>query len=64
MFSRCVALLLEENAEKISTSSQQNENDRGEEIEGEYDQEQMYGEEQDQYYNQYDPEELAMLQQQ
>ena len=54
VFARCVALLLEENADKISTSSQQNEDDQGEE----YDQEgieyeddgQYQGEEQDPYY--------------
>ena len=54
VFARCVAPLLEENADKISTSSQQNEDDQGEE----YDQEgieyeddgQYQGEEQDPYY--------------
>lgn len=55
VFARCVALLLEENADKISTSSQQNEEEQGDE---EYDQEgveyeddgQYQGEEQDPYY--------------
>ena len=39
IFARCVALLLEENAEKVSTSSQQNqEEEEGEEYEeGMYD---------------------------
>mmetsp|Transcript_4906 Transcript_4906/g.7345 ORF Transcript_4906/g.7345 Transcript_4906/m.7345 type:complete len:115 (-) Transcript_4906:10-354(-) len=51
VFARCVALLLEENAEKVSTSSQQNE----EEMEGEYEGN-LYGEE-DPYYNeQYEQE--------
>jgi Ca2+-binding EF-hand superfamily protein len=59
VFARCVALLLEENAEKISTSSQQNqgEEEYEEMQDGEYhqqyygqevDQEQMYDED---YYN-------------
>ena len=52
VFSRCVALLLEENAEKVSTSSQQNEEDQ-QQLEGEYGQEgdveNPYGEE-DPYY--------------
>ena len=46
-----MALLLEENADKVSTSSQQNVEEG--DMEGEYDQEQMeqmYGEE-DPYYN-------------
>ena len=58
VFARCVALLLEENAEKVSTSSQQN-MDEGEEYdEGMYGQEMQdpYGEE-DPYYNeQYEQE--------
>lgn len=52
VFSRCVALLLEENAEKVSTSSQQNEEDH-QQLEGDYGQEgdleNPYGEE-DAYY--------------
>jgi ASC-1-like (ASCH) protein len=55
VFSRCVALLLEENAEKVSTSSQQNMDEMQEEYQQFYgeemDQEQMYGEEEDPYYN-------------
>lgn len=55
VFSRCVALLLEENAEKVSTSSQQNVDEMQEEYQQYYgeemDQEQMYGEEEDPYYN-------------
>ena len=43
VFARCVALLLEENAEKMSTSSQQNQ----EELEGQY--EDMYGQEMPDY---------------
>ena len=45
VFARCVALLLEENADKISTSSQQNEEDQGEE----YDQEGLEYEDEGQY---------------
>ena len=48
VFARCVALLLEENAEKVSTSSQQN--DDQQELEDPYGQEVEYGEE-DPYYN-------------
>ena len=55
VFSRCVALLLEENAEKVSTSSQQNMDEMQEEYQQYYgeemDQEQMYCEEEDPYYN-------------
>jgi hypothetical protein len=53
VFARCVALLLEENADKISTSSQQNEDDQGEEYDQEgieYDDGQYNEEEQDPYY--------------
>jgi hypothetical protein len=53
VFARCVALLLEENADKISTSSQQNEDDRGEEYDQEgieYDDGEYREEEQDPYY--------------
>ena len=54
VFARCVALLLEENADKISTSSQQNEEDQGEEYDQEgieYEDDGQYREEeQDPYY--------------
>jgi hypothetical protein len=54
VFARCVALLLEENADKISTSSQQNEEDQGEEYDQEgveYEEDGGYREEeQDPYY--------------
>ena len=52
VFARCVALLLEENAEKaVSTSSQQNEDQEGDEMIDEYGQlVENYGEE-DPYYN-------------
>ena len=53
VFARCVALLLEENAEKaVSTSSQQNEDQEGDEMIDEYGQmvDNPYGEE-DPYYN-------------
>ena len=56
VFARCVALLLEENAEKVSTSSQQNEEDHGE-LEDQYGQEVEYGEE-DPYYNEQYGQEL------
>ena len=51
-----MALLLEENAEKVSTSSQQNVEDIAEYQqyygqEGEDGQEMVYGEEEDPYYN-------------
>lgn len=63
VFARCVALLLEENAEKVSTSSQQNIQEQ--EMEGEdYGQEKMgdmYGEE-DPYYNEQYGEELMQEQ--
>ena len=61
VFARCVALLLEENAEKVSTSSQQNqdEQDQYEMQEGDEEYRQYYGQENDQedqygneeYYN-------------
>ena len=52
IFARCVALLFEENAEKISTSSQQNMDQEGDFDEAMYGQEMQdpYGEE-DPYYN-------------
>jgi len=50
VFARCVALLLEENADKVSTSSQQN----MEEQEGEYD-DGMYGQEMQDPYGEEDP---------
>ena len=52
IFARCVALLFEENADKISTSSQQNMGDEGEYDDAMYGQEVQdpYGEE-DPYYN-------------
>ena len=56
VFSRCVALLLEENAEKVSTSSQQNQEELAEQYQyyGEegmdaYGQEEYYGEDPEQY---------------
>ena len=59
VFARCVALLLEENAEKaVSTSSQQNEDQEGDEMIDEYGQlVENYGEE-DPYYNEQYGEEL------
>lgn len=58
VFARCVALLLEENAEKASTSSQQNPNEIEENYQGEqYGEEgqDMYGEEaMEQYYQEHD----------
>lgn len=50
VFARCVALLLEENADKVSTSSQQNVDDHGEEYE-----EDMYGQEVQDIYGEEDP---------
>ena len=44
VFSRCVALLLEENAEKVSTSSQQNYQEDMQEYE------EMYGQEGEEMY--------------
>ena len=60
VFARCVALLLEENAEKaVSTSSQQNEDQEGELEDDGYGQQldNQYGEE-DPYYDQQYGEEL------
>lgn len=57
VFARCVALLLEENAEKASTSSQQNPDEIEENYQGEQygdEGQEMYGEEMEQYYQEHD----------